>query len=78
MKIVPKQFFLTKSVGVHEKELSTFEEALRDADIHTCNLIKTSSIIPADCKRISVEEGMKQIPAGMITFALRACTISNQ
>ena len=31
MAIIPRYFFLTKGVGVHEKELRAFEEALRDA-----------------------------------------------
>lgn len=78
MKIVPTKFFLTKGVGIHEKELRAFEEALRDAGIHTCNLIKTSSVIPPGCKRINVEEGMKMIPPGQITFAVLAQSQTNE
>jgi len=78
MALVPTKFFLTKGTGIHQKELRAFENALRDAGIHTCNLIKTSSIIPPGCKRISVEEGMKQIPPGMITFAVLAQSITNE
>jgi pyruvoyl-dependent arginine decarboxylase (PvlArgDC) len=40
MAIVPKQFFFTKGTGIHEKEMRAFEEALRDAGVHTCNFIK--------------------------------------
>jgi arginine decarboxylase len=78
MSIVPTKFFFTKGVGVHEKDMRAFEEALRDAGIHTCNLIKTSSIIPPGCKRISLEDGMKLIPAGQITFAILAQSQTNE
>jgi arginine decarboxylase len=78
MGIVPKMFFLTSGVGVHEKDLRAFEEALRDAGINRCNLIKTSSIIPRGCKRITREEGMKYIQPGQITFAVLAQSQTNE
>ena len=78
MAIIPTHFFLTKGVGVHEKDLRAFEEALRDAGINTCNLIKTSSIIARGCKRITREEGMKAIEPGQITFAVIAQSQTNE
>ncbi|HET7897052.1 MAG TPA: arginine decarboxylase, pyruvoyl-dependent, partial [Flavisolibacter sp.] len=78
MSIVPVQFFLTKGVGVHQKDMRAFENALRDAGIHTCNLIKTSSILPPGCQRISPEEGMKKISPGQITFAVMAQSQTNE
>jgi arginine decarboxylase len=78
MPIIPRMFFLTKGVGVHQKDMRAFEEALRDAGINTCNLIKTSSIIPRGCKRISPEEGMKYIQPGQITFAVIAQSQTNE
>lgn len=78
MAEVPKKFFLTKGVGVHEKELRAFEEALREAGIHTLNLVKVSSIIAPWCKRISVEEGMKMMKPGQIGFAVMAQSITNE
>ena len=78
MANIPVQFFLTKGVGVHQKDMRAFENALRDAGIHTCNLVKTSSIIPPGCRRITVEEGMKQIPPGQITFAVLAQSQTNE
>jgi len=78
MAIIPTKFFLTKGVGVHEKDMRAFEEALRDAGIHTCNLIKKSSVIAAGCKRISVQEGMKYITPGQITFAVIAQSQTNE
>ena len=72
MAIVPKQFFFTKGIGIHEKDMRAFEEALRDAGVHTCNFIKTSSVIPPGCKLISKEEGIKLLQPGQITFAIMA------
>jgi len=78
MAIIPKKFFLTKGVGVHEKDMRAYENALRDAGIHTCNLVKVSSIIPPGCKLISREEGAKLIHPGQITFAVIAQSQTNE
>jgi len=78
MAIVPKQFFFTKGTGIHEKEMRAFEEALRDAGVHTCNFIKTSSVIPPGCKLISKEEGIKLLQPGQITFAIMAQSMTNE
>ncbi|TCJ14030.1 hypothetical protein EPD60_08425 [Flaviaesturariibacter flavus] len=72
MKLIPTRYFLTKGIGVHEKELRSFEEALRQAGIETCNLIRISSVIAPGCKRISREEGLKTIHTGMMTFSVQA------
>jgi arginine decarboxylase len=78
MAIVPKKFFLTKGKGIHEKDMRAFEEALRDAGVHTCNFIKTSSVIPPGCKRISKEQGIKLLQPGQITFAIIANSQTNE
>ena len=78
MAIVASKFFFTKGTGVHEKEMRAFEEALRDAGVHTCNFIKTSSVIPPGCKLISKEEGVKLLKPGQITFAIIAESITNE
>ena len=78
MKLVPKRFFFTQGTGIHEKDMRAFEEAMRDAGIDICNLIKTSSVIPAGCKLISREEGMKSIKPGQITFAIIAQSQTNE
>jgi len=78
MAIVPSKFFFTKGTGVHEKDMRAFEEALRDAGVHTCNFIKTSSVIPPGCKLISKEEGIKLLKPGQITFAIIAQTETNE
>lgn len=78
MAIVPSKFFFTKGTGVHEKDMRAFEEALRDAGVHTCNFIKTSSVIPPGCKLISREEGVKLLTPGQITFAIMAQSMTNE
>ena len=78
MPIIPKQFFLTKGVGVHEKEMRAFEQALRSAGIHICNLVKVSSIIAPGCKLITKAEGIKLLSPGQICFAVLAQSQTNE
>ncbi|RYZ24114.1 MAG: pyruvoyl-dependent arginine decarboxylase [Chitinophagaceae bacterium] len=78
MKLIPTRYFLTKGIGVHEKQLRSREEALRQAGIETCNLIKISSVIPPGCKRVAREEGLKGIYPGMMTFAVQALSATNE
>lgn len=73
-----KQIFFTKGIGVHEKDMRAFEEALRDAGVHTCNFVKVSSVIPPGCKLISKEEGIKLLRPGQITFAIMAQSMTNE
>jgi arginine decarboxylase len=72
------KIFFTKGVGKHKDYLQSFELALRMAGIERCNLVSVSSIFPAGCKRISKEEGVKQIEAGMITFCVMARNSTNE
>lgn len=46
---VPRRVFLTKGVGRHREKLSSFEMALRGAQIHAYNLVTVSSILPPGC-----------------------------
>ncbi len=78
MTFVPTRMFFTKGVGRHKEYLSSFELALRDAKIETCNLVTVSSIYPAGCRRISVEEGAKEIVPGAVTFAVLARNATNE
>lgn len=67
---LPKQIFLTKGVGRHREELTSFELALRNAGIAACNLVHVSSIFPAGCKLISRQSGLKQLAPGEVVFAV--------
>jgi arginine decarboxylase len=76
--MIPKQFFLTKGVGVHKDCLQSFELALRDAGIQAYNLVKVSSIIPPGCNLITKDEGQKILSPGEITFAVLSKNCVNE
>jgi arginine decarboxylase len=69
---LPKKIFFTKGVGKSKEYLTSFELALRNAQIEMCNLVTVSSIYPVNCKRVSVEEGLKEIQPGQIIHAVMA------
>ncbi len=75
---VPRFFFLVKGVGKHKENLTSFEDALRDAGISAYNLVTVSSIIPPGCKQISKEEGVKMLKAGEIVFLVLARNSTNE
>lgn len=68
--MLPKQIFLTRGVGRHREQLSSFELALRSAGIAACNLVRVSSIFPGGCKLISRQEGLKKLAPGEVIFAV--------
>src|SRR4030042_4997400 len=70
--MIPEYFFLTNGVGKHRDQLQSFELALRDAGIQYCNLVNVSSIVPAGCKLISQEQGLKMLQPGEITYVVLA------
>ena len=75
---VPTKIFFTKGVGRHKEYLSSFEAALRNAGIEICNLVTVSSIFPPGCKKISRDDGLKEIKPGQITFAVMARNSTNE
>ncbi len=75
---VPTKIFFTKGVGRHKDYLSSFEAALRNAGIEICNLVAVSSIFPPSCKKISREDGLKEIKPGQITFTVMARNSTNE
>lgn len=75
---VPTKIFFTKGVGRHKEYLASFELALRSAGVEICNLVTVSSIYPGGCKKISKEEGLKELSPGQITFAVIARNSTNE
>lgn len=75
---VPTRIFFTKGVGRHKDYLQSFELALRNAGIEKLNLVTVSSIYPAGCRRITREEGLKQLQPGAITFCVMARNATNE
>lgn len=76
--IVPTRLFLTKGIGRSPHKLSSFEMALRDADIAEFNLVRVSSIFPPACKLISKEAGLRELDSGQIVFCVMADTATNE
>lgn len=70
--MIPKYFFLTKGVGKHKENLSSFELALRDAGIQHCNIVTVSSIIPPGARMIPREKGVQMLQPGEVTFVVLA------
>jgi arginine decarboxylase len=70
--VIPKYFFLTKGVGKHKENLSSFELALRDAGIQHCNIVTVSSIIPPGARMIPREKGIQMLQPGEVTFVVLA------
>lgn len=76
--MVPTKMFFTKGVGVHRDKLASFEQALRMAGIEKCNLVYVSSIFPPHCEIVPVDEGLKELRAGQITFCVMARCETNE
>ena len=75
---LPTSVFLTKGIGVHRHRLTSFELALRDADIEQQNLVSISSILPPACKLVAREQGVAALRPGEITFAVMARDETNE
>lgn len=75
--MIPKKIFLTKGHGTHRHRLQSFELALRDAGIASCNLVNVSSIFPPQCELISKKDGISLIRPGEITYCVLSKVQSN-
>jgi arginine decarboxylase len=76
--MLPTKIFFTKGAGVHKEYLTSFEMALRAADIAQYNLVSISSIYPPNVKKITVKEGVKLLPAGSVVPAVMARNSTNE
>jgi len=63
---------LTRGVGRHRERLTSFELALRDANIAQYNLVTVSSIFPPDCKLVSKRRALGLLAPGEIVFCVMA------
>lgn len=75
---IPRSVFLTSGIGVHRHRLSSFEFALRAADIEQQNLVSVSSILPPGCRLVRRKAGVKTLTPGEITFCVMARTETNE
>jgi arginine decarboxylase len=78
MAIIPRKVFLTKGVGKHKEQLSSFELALRDARIANFNLVRVSSIFPPGCKLIPPKIGLKYLNDGQVVFTVMSSNSTNE
>ena len=78
MIIVPRMLFLTKGVGKHKEQLSSFELALRNAGIANFNLVRVSSIFPPGCKMLPRGRGLKHLKDGQVVFTVMSSTSTNE
>lgn len=75
---VPRRMFLTKGVGVARTQLESFEAALRKAGIAHLNLVRVSSIYPANCRIVSRRAVEDRLHPGMITFCVLSEISTNE
>jgi arginine decarboxylase len=75
---VPKMMFLTKGKGLHKDYLTSFELALRDAEIADLNLVSVPSIKLPQCKIVSRQEDRKYLMPGQIVFTILARSSTNE
>ena len=78
MSFVPRTLFFVKGKGYHKSKLGSFEQALRSAGIAKFNIVKVSSIFPPYCIEIPKEDGLAQLRAGQILFAVMSRASSNE
>jgi arginine decarboxylase len=67
---VPSKIFLTKGIGKHREKLTSFEMALRKANIAPLNIVRVSSIFPPYCRIIPKRQGLKHLTPGQITHVV--------
>ena len=76
--MIPTRIFFTQGHGYHDKELGSFELALRDAGIQSQNLVYVSSIFPPQCDIIKRDRGLELLRPGEITFCVMARQGTNE
>jgi len=69
-QIVPSRVFLVHGRGQHREKLVSFENALREAGIAPCNLVRVSSIFPPHCRLVSKAAGSRLLHHGQILFVV--------
>jgi len=77
-QMIPTKFFTTKGQGKHKDYLQSFELALRNAGIQSCNLVSVSSILPPNCKQIPREKGIACLKPGEITYVVMSRNSTNE
>lgn len=66
MSYLAKEYCISRGVGKSKNGLPSFDRALLDAGVGNYNLVRLSSILPANCKRISVSDITTHIEEGSL------------
>lgn len=77
-QFVPTKAFLTEGVGIHREKLTSFEMALRDAEIAKYNLVRVSSILPPRCELVRRAEGVQMLRPGQVLFTVLSEAATNE
>jgi arginine decarboxylase len=75
---MPTKMFLTKGVGRHPEQLTSFEMALRDAGLARYNLVSVSSIFPPKCKLVGKRAGLNELKPGQVVFTVLSRAATNE
>ena len=75
---IPKAVFFTKGVGRHKYRPQSLELAMRHAGIEKYNLVQVSGILPARCKIITVQEGIRRLTPGQIVYGAMSESSSDE
>jgi arginine decarboxylase len=70
MQYKPVRMFLTRGMGRHREQLTSFELALRNAGIASFNLVSVSSIFPPLCKLVPRQRGLSELESGEVIFCV--------
>jgi arginine decarboxylase len=72
VRYTPSMLCLTRGVGRHREQLTSFELALRNAGIASFNLVSVSSIFPPHCRLVSKAKGLAKLNHGEIVYCVLA------
>jgi len=64
--MIAKECCISKGKGVSENGLPSFDKALLEAGVGNYNLVRLSSILPANCKWIDVKDIAEHITEGSL------------
>ena len=76
--MIAKECCISRGVGVSEKGLPSFDKALLEAGVGNYNLVRLSSILPAKCEWIDVNEITKHIQEGSLLPTAYSTITSNK
>ena len=71
----PTKYIITSGKGISQYQLVAFDNALLDAGISNYNLLKVSSILPANCAKV---ESINDLPQGSPLLTAFASISSNK